>query len=94
MVSQAKESSQITEAALGSSCCPGDRRLNILGPREYNAGLGITKKGLQEDAVANCIFRLGPYLVAVPLLAENRRKPAEERWEINPDGSVGLRSFV
>lgn len=37
------------------------------------------KKGLQEDAVADCISRLNPYLVAVPLLAENRRKPAEER---------------
>ena len=56
-----------------------DQRLNILGPREYNTGLGIMKKGLQEDAVADCISRLDPYLVAVPLLAENRRKPAEGR---------------
>ena len=94
MVPQAKESSQITEAPSGSSCCPGDRRFNILGPHEYNAGLVITMKGLQEDAVAASISRLDPCLVEVPLLAENRRKPAEERREINPDGSVGLRSFV
>lgn len=86
----AKESQQDHGSTIRKHLLSWDRRHKILGPCERSKGLRIKQAGLQEGAVAECIFRLKSCSLTVPLLAEHRRKAAEEKWEMSPDGSVCL----